>query len=173
VHGLRYALDPSRRADAGHGYLTAAPPLLAALLALGVAQLLFGAAGRRSWALDARRARWPVRWAVCSVALVALYSLQENAESISTYGQLAGPVALLAHGGWTVLPLVAAAGGLVAAVLRGTDAVLASALDAAPAAVRARLAAGAAAIAPFAVLLWPGVPELARHLAGRAPPRAS
>jgi hypothetical protein len=171
VHGLRYALDPSRRADAGHGYLTAAPPLLAALLALGVAQLLLGAFGR-SRSDGPRHASWQVRWAVCSLALVALYALQENVESLSSYGQIAGPLALLAHGGWTVLPLAAAAGGVVAAALRGTDAVLAS-LRGAALVTRAALVARRPSLAPSAVLLWPGAPELARHLAGRAPPLRS
>ena len=171
MHGLRYALDPSRRADAGHGYLTAAPPLLAALLALGVAQLLLGALGR-SRSDGSRHASWPVRWAICSLALVTLFALQENVESLSAYGQIAGPLALLAHGGWTVLPLAAAGGAVVAAALRGADAVLAS-LRGAALATRAALVGRGPAPVPSAVMLWPGAPELARHLAGRAPPLAS
>jgi hypothetical protein len=90
-------------------------------------------------------------------------------------GRLAGCSALLAHGGWIVLPLAAVAGGLLAALLRGTEAAL-DRLSIALAHERPRSRGDGAACAPARPVrgpLRPRLAELACNAAGRAPPPAT
>jgi hypothetical protein len=165
VHALRYAAFPDTAADGGHAYLGVAPPLLGGLLGIAVVQL---AVDRR--AADGPRLGWRARWLCATLAFVALYAAQENAEALATAGQLAGPAELLAAGGWIVLPLALAAGGALAALLRGTEAVL-ERLAPAPAALpRRSRRASSAPPARDRSDAAPRAAVLARHLAGRAPP---
>jgi hypothetical protein len=172
VHALRYALDPVPAAAAGHGYLEGVPPLFAALLAMAAVRFAMAALDRRGAA--GRALHWPARWLLATAAFLVLFALQENAEALLTAGHAAGPAALLGHGGWTVLPLATVAGGVLAALLRGTEHALERLWHAVAAST-------AAAPRPRGLLvLTPAVPAasappaaaLARHLAGRAPPHA-
>src|SRR6059058_1443307 len=143
VHAVRYAVFPAAGGHAGHRYLEFAPPLLGGLLAVAVVDLaLVGAVERR--AAQGRRLGWRARWLRGTLAFLALYAAQENLEALTSVGHLAGPLTLLGGGGWLVLPLTVTAGGLLAALLRGTEAVLERL---APASARAFAAAVAAPVA--------------------------
>jgi hypothetical protein len=167
VHALRYALVPGQ-VRGTHGYLQAAPPFLAGLLALALARLCVALVDRR--ATGGRALSWQTRWALGALGFAALYGTQETIELTAATGHVAGPAALIAHGGWIVLPLVIAAAGLLAALLRGTEAALDHFTAALPGPrIRPRVAAAAqAGIAQ--PIRRPQAAELATRAAGRAPP---
>src|SRR4051794_38087810 len=170
VHALRYALFPTAPRGT-HGYLQAAPPMLAGLLALALARLCVALVDRR--ATGGRALAWHTRWALGALGFAALYGAQETIELTAATGHLAGPAALVGHGGWVVLPLVVVAAGLLAALLRGTEAALDRLTAALP---QPRLRARAAARALLTAarpLRRPRAAALARQAAGRAPPAAA
>ncbi len=57
--------------------------------------------------------------------LAAIYSGQELLEGMLTAGHPPGVEGVLGHGGWLMVPLSVAVGGLLALLLRGAQAVLA------------------------------------------------
>jgi hypothetical protein len=171
VHALRYAIAPAGLGRLTHGYLQAAPPVLAGLFAIALARLCGAVVDRR--ASDGRALSWQARWALAALGFAVLYGAQENVELIAATGHAAGPAALLAHGGWIVLPLVIVAAGLLAALLRVTEVALErlhAALTRPPAPQRPDTHARAGL---SRAVRRPRTAELARHLAGRAPPLAS
>lgn len=156
VHETRYLLVPDAHADAGHGYLAAAPALLGLALALAAGRTLV-ALGRGE-----RRAGRGPSWAQAATALLAVHAGQELLERVLAGG---GP---LDAGALLVVPLCAAAGALVALALRRAERLLRDA--SAPARAPRVRPAG-----PVALLVPAGPPArvpavLLRHLAGRAPP---
>ena len=158
VHQGRYAIAPDHHGDAVHGYLAAAPVVLALLVALAL--------GRSLAALAARTpaARRPVSPLTAIGALLALHVAQEAAERLVAGSAVVDPGALVA------LPLCVLAGAAVALALRGTERLL----DAAAAAVAPAARVALPAVTPATVALHaapaPRLQALARHLAGRAPP---
>jgi hypothetical protein len=167
VHQLRYALayggDAGHQlARQGHGYLIAVEPLVIAVLALALGQLL------RSLAGGPRRAAGPARlrrrWASASAALLGAYVAQEWLEGALAAGHPAGPAGVAGHGGWLAVPLALAIGLLVALLVRGAELAVA--------AIRARPAprwSPAPARLPVFDVAAP-VRGLARNLAARGPP---
>lgn len=156
VHEVRYLLVPNPHADAGHGYLVAAPVLLAGLLAL--------AAGRALGALGTRRgAARTLTWAAASGALLGIHGVQEALEHALAGG---GP---LDPGVLVVVPLALVAGALVAAGLRRTDRLIATATAPARA---PRLPHPPVTPLPVPAVRTAAVAAtgLPRNLAGRAPP---
>ncbi|HEY8584315.1 MAG TPA: hypothetical protein VIL49_15265 [Capillimicrobium sp.] len=156
VHEARYLLVPDGHADAGHGYLAAAPVLLALLLALAAGRALDGLGAGRS-------AGATLTWAASSGLLVGVHVVQEGLERALAGG---GPVDA---GALVVVPLSLAAGALVAAGLRRADRLLESAT--APA--RAPRVPAAPVPPPSRPAARPAAPPrtgLAHRLAGRAPP---
>jgi hypothetical protein len=124
VHQLRYQLAYGSHAGralsaSGHGYLTSLAPWVAVLLALGAGTFLTrvarSAGGRHE--LRPRRA-FAGLWALSSVALLAAYSVQEWLEGMFAAGHPGGFEGVFGHGGWWAVPLSAAAGLAVAALLR-------------------------------------------------------
>jgi hypothetical protein len=171
IHALRYAIAPAGLGRLTHGYLQAAPPVLAGLFAIALARLCAAVVDRR--ASHGRALSWQARWALGALGFAVLYGAQENIELIAATGRTAGPAALLAHGGWVVLPLVVAAAGLLAALLRVTEVAL-ERLHAALTRPLARQRAQARARVPLPrAVRRPRTVEIAHHLAGRAPPLAS
>jgi hypothetical protein len=172
VHAIRYALASGRGVHPAHGYLAGVPPLLAGVLALALARFAFAAIDQRATAsgpLD-----WRVRWLSGTLGFLALYAVQENAEAMTATGHLAGPLALIAHGGWTVVPLGVIAGGVLAVLLRGTEAALERlAIAFAGGRPRSRVLAALTVVSHCRTAPSRRAPELARNVAGRAPPLAS
>jgi hypothetical protein len=176
VHQLRYTLAYGSRADQvmaaqGHSYLDSLAPWLVLLLALGAGTYL----ARVSRSLAGRTAERPRRtffgvWALASVALLAIYVVQEFLEGLYAVGHPAGMAGIVGHGGWWVVAIAPFVGAFVAALLR-----LAAAID------------GAARRLVTKTLAWPepGDPRrpraivrsrrspLAGSAAGRAPPAAA
>jgi hypothetical protein len=149
VHQARYALVPDPHGAVAHGYLAAAPVVLALLLAAALGRTLLAPARGRRWT-----------WLGAGGALLALHLAQEGAERVLSGG---GPVDL---GLLLVVPLCLVAGWLVALALRGSEELAAAALPAAPRARRVPLAV----IAPAQPAPALARANVARHLAGRAPP---
>lgn len=170
LHQLRYvgghgAQAGEALAREGHGYLSIAGPLVAALAAVALAEL--GLAWRRRQPPGA-----PItlgrRWLGAAVALAAVYTLQETLEGVLAPGHPAGLAAVVGGGGWLALPLAVVLGWVVALVLGGTDALLvkrARAVRRLPRPISVRRAPGRR----LAIVRAP----LPRHLAGRAPPLCS
>lgn len=158
VHQLRYALSYGHTVG-GHAYLVPVAGVLVALLLFAAAALLARVARRA----DEPAPRFGRLWAGTSVALVCVYTVQESLESVFS-GQVPGG---FAHGGWVTIPLAAAAGLLIALLMRG-------------AAAATRIASGRAPWrapapgAPLAIVVSPWAPRptraAARHLAARGPP---
>ena len=176
VHQARYTLAYGSRANAelvaqGHSYLNSVVPWT--ILALGVAGTAFlrrvaravrtgehgGSAGRST----------AVLWAVTTVALIAIYSIQETLEGIMISGHPGGFAGVFGHGGWWAVPAAAAAALLVVAMLRFGGAVVRLAAD---------LGSSFRTVVRPLEVSFPAsarvVPlsPLARAAAGRAPPSA-
>lgn len=177
VHELRYLLafgdqTASTLAHTGHGYLATAVPLSGLGLAVGLAWCLLqaaagpaGEAGRRT--LSRRRF-----WLLASAALLVIFAGQEVVEGWLSPGHPGGPAVILGAGGWTVIPLCLATGGLVT--------LLAGVAERAERAIHRVRAARTPRTLPWAAVERPCVriqrtvrcasELLARHLAGRGPP---
>lgn len=176
VHELRYLLawgGSAQRVEAqqGHGYLTAAAPAVAGLVVLALAAFLLRLLGpRRREGGSAPGFR--ALWTGCAGLLIALYAVQETVEGALADGHPGGLAALLAHGGWTAVPLAVVVGGVLGLVLREAHHALSSE-GPLGAPLRPTL------VAPPT---WTGLPTppdpavsapLARSLAPRAPPATS
>jgi hypothetical protein len=124
LHQLRYliALGASSSADLaqqGHGYVTdLLPPLAVLVLAAALATLVRG-----TEAASPARAPLGRRTALFSVTLLAIFIGQESLEGIVAAGQLVGPGALIANGGWLALPLALVIGALAALLARALEVV--------------------------------------------------
>ena len=158
LHQLRYLLGYGDRAGdalAGpvHAYLAHLAPLVAGTLAVLLAELI-----RRCASADRALApRFGTLWVAASVALVAVYAVQEGAEGVTLEG----------HGGWVAVPLAIAIGFAVAAAMRGASA--ASEVAHAPRPWRTPLAAPAKVLTAAAAGLAPRAAAPLHH-AARAPP---
>jgi hypothetical protein len=172
VHDVRYLLgygDPGRAlAQQGHEYLGSVYLFAGAALALAAAELLGRfARARRGAGAGGAPPGFRVLWAAASVALMAVYSLQESIEGAVSTHHPAGVAGVLGHGGWTALLLAIAVGALVALLLRGAHAALVrvAGRDGAP-----RRAERRPLPARPRDLRLPRAGGLARNLAGRGPP---
>jgi len=176
VHELRYLAGYGDRADAasvahGHEYLSLAGPLVAAVLAAACGR--FAAAlltARRTGRSEARRPRLATTWAAASMILVAAYVGQESLEALLHAGHPGGLAGVFGEGGWAALLLALAVGALIALLLRGASAAIGRAARRRRACPRSwpQRREGR----PRPALAFASAP-LARHLAGRAPPRPS
>ena len=117
IHQLRYAIGygsaaPHALAAHGHGYLEIALPavMTAALIALASVLMRVAHGGRVATRGSALSFAW--LWLACSVALAAIYGIQETIEGSGAF----------AGSGWIGLALAVPAGLLVALALRGASA---------------------------------------------------
>jgi hypothetical protein len=177
VHQLRYALAfggqaPERLAQEGHAYLGSVEAIAVMLCAVALGSFLTRLAG--AWCggdadvAAASRHGLLKLWAATALVLAAIYSGQELLEGFLAAGHPPGVEGVLGSGGWLMLPLSAAIGGLLALLLRGAQAVLAFVRR-----VRAARPAASAASPPQlrpALVLAPRRGVLAGSAAGRAPP---
>jgi len=177
VHQLRYSLafgGDARQALAehGHGYLAWVTPLAGALAALALGRLLVRAAS--GVAADRTQATRLMRlWPTAALALLGLYVGQELIEGWLADAHPSWWAGMAGNGGWLAIPLAAIFGGIVACLLRLSEA------------AESRIRRGCCHLrpVPVAALAPPGssvaqshafrAGVLARHLAGRAPPLRS
>ncbi len=174
VHQLRYWLAYGSRANAelaaqGHSYLHSLVPWT--VLALGIGATLF--LRRVALALSTGNAgptRRPIAtlWAITTVGLLGVYSVQETLESFLASGHPGGVAGVFGHGGYWALPAAAVVALVVVAVLRGGRAVLTAAAQLRPRLARLRPLSSSVPAGVLPALAGP----LARAAAGRAPPRA-
>jgi hypothetical protein len=170
VHQLRFVLSYGDDAgkvlsEHGHEYLPFAAAAACVLLLLAVSQ--FGRSlvrAARGCEPERRAAELRGLWIENALALVAVYVVQEGLE-----GAFAAGHPVWAHGGWTVVPLAIAAGGLVALLLVSADRALA-AVARRRETVHERWSLEWDPPRPASASLVPR-DFVARHLAGRAPPR--
>jgi hypothetical protein len=116
IHQLRYAIGYGAGAQHElaahpHGYLEAALPAIATAAAIALAAALIRVARGES-AGRARSPSLPAVWIGCTLALAAIFGVQETLEGAGAF----------AGGGWIGLALAVPAGLLVAVALRGSDA---------------------------------------------------
>jgi hypothetical protein len=173
VHQARYTLAYGMRANTelaaqGHSYLHSLVPWT--VLALGAGASLFlrraARAARTGEAGTFSRLSGTVLWGLTTGGLVAIYTVQETLEALSTSGHPAGVTGVFGHGGWYALPASAVVALVVVALLRVGRAVLSLAARFAPPATRLRVLR---LRVPFSVALVAATP-LALAAAGRAPP---
>lgn len=151
----------------GHGYLTLLVPLVALLAAIAATHFVVAVARPGCAPTSARRGRrFATVWLAATLALLATYGGQELLEGVLAPGHPAGVGALLAGGGWWALPLAAAVGLVVAVLLRTANAAVEAAWGR-PRGSRARRLVSAS---PPPTVDLPSLPLVGRHLAGRAPP---
>jgi hypothetical protein len=175
VHQLRYWLTYGAKANAqltaqGHSYLHSLAPWVVLTLGIGATLFLRRVARTLGTGDAGRRSRLPltVLWALTTVALIAIYAVQETLEEFLTSGHPGGVPGVFGHGGLWSVPAAACIAVLVVAALRAGRAVLVAASRVRPPVLRLR---------PLPVLRpapvrTATVRPLARAAAGRAPPRA-
>jgi hypothetical protein len=131
VHQLRFALAFGAGAGAelqrtGHSYLHSVVPWLVLLLALVVGAFL--RALGRAVAGQTSTSRFTVSfaglWLICTVALVAIYCIQEFCEGLLIVGHPGGLQGIFGYGGWWSIPAAACVGLVLAAVFHGARWVL-------------------------------------------------
>jgi hypothetical protein len=176
LHELRYALGYGSDAQEalarhGHAYLEQLVPALVALsVALVAGTLLASLTGRGAAA--GQGGGLLGRAALYAGLLLTVFSAQELAEAWLAGGHPGGVDALVAHGGWTAIPLALALGAIAALATRGLERVevrLAAAYSRRlrhPPRIELRPHAAGAETAPLAAL------PLAFGLARRPPPAA-
>jgi hypothetical protein len=171
VHQARYTLAYGPRATSqlaaqGHSYLHSVVPW--AILALGLAATSFlrrlAHAARTG---DAGRSFAPVQlWALTTITLLAIYTVQETLEGFVASGHPGGLAGVVGHGGWWAVPVSALVALGVVALLRLGRIALRFAAGRAP---RAPDHGDASPRFPVSAELVP-VPVRSRADAGRAPP---
>jgi hypothetical protein len=172
VHQLRFVVsyghDAGRVLDeAGHEYLPFAGAAAAVLLLLATA--LFGRSLVHAWRgriPEPRAVVFRRLWVENAIALVAIYVTQEGLE-----GALAPGHPIWAHGGWTVVPLAIVVGGAAALLVVGAEMALAEVARRAAHPAQEDWSLGRAAWSAASIVLVE-LDAVARHLVGRAPPRA-
>jgi hypothetical protein len=165
-HGARDAL-----ALQGHSYLPLAQALIAVILAGSCAwfagQVVLARRGR---AIDSSGLGLGRLWASASVALIAVYTLQEWFEGEFSAGHPSGLVGIFGHGGWTAIPLALAFGAVIALLLEGARRVIVHASRRKSVAVRLRPRRGRSPRLPAG---FPQLSTVAHEMAPRAPPTAA
>ena len=176
VHQLRFLLAFGSGAGVelqrtGHSYLHSLVPWIVLLIALTVGVFLRAAgralAGQRS--LPRYALSLTGLWALCSVALVAIYVCQEFLEGLFATGHPAGLAGIFAYGGWWSIPAAIAVALVLATLFHGARWVLDEvARRHAQRPVRSPRRA-AATPPPRDVLVFP-LPPLVGGRSGRGPP---
>jgi hypothetical protein len=176
VHQLRFLLAFGGAAGVelqrtGHSYLHSLVPWIVLLIALVIGGFLRAAgrslAGQRS--LPRYALSLTGLWAVCSLALVAIYVSQEFLEGLFATGHPAGLAGIFAYGGWWSIPAAIVVGLAMASLFHGARWVLDEvARRCAQRFVRSRPRAGAVR-RPRDVLV-PALSPLVGGSSGRGPP---
>ena len=126
VHQLRFMLAFGGAAGAalqrtGHSYLHSLVPWIVLLVGLVLGGFLRAAgralAGQRS--LPRYALSLTGLWALCTLALVAIYVSQEFLEGLFATGHPAGLAGIFAYGGWWSIPSALCVGLVVASLFHG------------------------------------------------------
>lgn len=176
VHQLRFLFAFGGGAGAelqrtGHSYLHSFVPWIVLLIALSVGGFL-RAAGR---ALGGQRSlpRYALSltglWALCAVALVAIYVAQEFLEGLFATGHPGGLAGIFAYGGWWSIPAAVIVGLVMATLFHGARWVLDEVARRRPGQLFRPRRRAAAIPRPGDVLLLP-LPPLVGGWSGRGPP---
>ncbi len=174
VHQLRYLVSFGSHADEalhhhGHGYLSAVAPLVTLAVAAAIGWVLWSV--MRPARSDVPHVRFRRAWALSSVCLVSVYTVQELLEGQFSHGHPEGLAGVFGQGGWTAVPLAVLVGVAVAAVLRVSHAVERAAPPVLLTAPRVDAWAPGLVVVPAGPLPRPALSPLALRRAGRAPPR--
>jgi len=177
VHELRYLIGYGGDAGStlsaqGHWYLAFAGVAAAGLLAAATVALIVAMTrAQRTGERDGEGLPFGVLWLSASIGLALIYCSQELLEGVLASGHPVGLAGVLSAGGWTAFPIALGFGLLVALLLRGADAVIASAgrRSAKP----GETSSAARPSRPHRPALPPPASVLALNLAGRAPPATS
>jgi hypothetical protein len=128
VHQLRYWLSYGPKAtrelgDTGHSYLTSVSPWVVMLVALAAGAFLSRLARARLFGKGpvAAHRRTGRVWLFATVALVAIYAMQEVLEGVFANGHAAGLTGIFGSGGWWSIPAAVVIAGVLALLLRGAD----------------------------------------------------
>lgn len=118
LHELRYLLafgdqTTSVLERTGHGYLAAVVPVCGVVLAAGLSWCLLQAAVGPTQAAGHRSMSRRRFWVLASAALLVIFVGQELVEGWTSTGHPDGLSGVFGAGGWTVIPLALALGGLV------------------------------------------------------------
>lgn len=118
VHQVRYRLafgdqTAGKLEHTGHGYLTAFVPFCGLALAVGVSWCLLQAAAGPAQGTGHRSMSRRRFWLLASAALLAVFTGQELVEGWTSPGHPGGLTVLVGPGGWMVVPLALALGGVV------------------------------------------------------------
>jgi hypothetical protein len=173
LHQLRYLIGPG--ADPGHSLAAGAHAYLP--FATTFVALLFGASlvhfastlalARRGAIRPPLQTRFGRGCLAATVALIAIFTVQESLEGALLGGHSSGLHGLFGHGGWMALVLAPVLGAAVALFIRGTQSVIAAVARTARGGVKRERPSP-----------WPQLPDpgftrtdvLASHLASRPPP---
>lgn len=173
LHELSYTLHPGdAAADAAHGYLAVAGPLIALVIAVAAGQFLGHLARARRTGESRLRpggSRAPL-WLAATAALLSVYSVQEATEGLLAGGHSGGLAALLGPRALYAMLLAVAIGAVIVLALRGAD--VAIALAARRRRARPRPTTLISRPRPRAADVVRRRP-IALELAGRGPPHAS
>lgn len=175
VHQLRYFASFGSHADEalhhhGHGYLSAIAPIVTLVVAAAIGWLLWSA--MRPARSDVPQVRFRRAWALSTVCLISVYTVQELLEGQFSHGHPAGLAGVFGQGGWMAVPLAVVVGVAVAVVLRISHAVERAAPPLLLAAPRVDAWQPGIVVVPAVPLPRPTLSPLALRRAGRAPPRA-
>jgi hypothetical protein len=172
LHELRYLVGTGAGHDgaagAAHSYLPLAITLAALLFVAALVDFATTLAFTRRHGLELpSQSRTSRAWPTATMALLAIFVVQESLEGALLGGHTAGLHGLLGHGGWSVAVFAPILGALIAFLLRGSDQALALAARRTP---RPRLKP--VRVIPMRPPIFTPSRQclLARHLAGRAPP---
>jgi hypothetical protein len=177
VHELRYVAGYGSNAGAalaeqGHSYMPWIEALATVLIVASLTRFVLALVRASCGAAPVRPApRFQHLWLASSIALAAIYTVQEGFEGTFAPGHPAGLVGVYGHGGWTALLFSVVVGALIAAVtMLAHHAVRlvarrAERFSRPPSARPSRLFVLVLGGRRLDVLAW--------NLAGRAPPRAA
>jgi hypothetical protein len=177
LHELRYLVGPGAHAhQVAVSHMHSHLPLVIAIACMVfvasvvdfVAALQAANGGRSSVAAPSRLSR---AWPAATLALVAVFVVQESLEGALFGGHTAGMHGLFGHGGWSVAILAPLLGAVIAFLVRGSE----KAIELVARKRASRSRRKPARILPMRPLLIaaPRPSLIARNLAGRAPPPVS
>src|SRR5579875_1522594 len=126
VHQFRYELAYGSQAgvvlrETGHSYLHSAVPWLVALVGVAAGSFLTRVGRAFATRTSARdfSVSFGALWALCALALVAIFACQETLEGIFATGHPSGWTGVFGDGGYWAIPVAGCVGFVLAAIFHG------------------------------------------------------